>query len=128
MNDDKRNRESDRDTGSLSVDIPEYPRVREELVFRPLAGEWVVFDPDGRRLHVMNLTAALVWSFCDGSRNRDEIAREVRAAFPEAPQEEEVEADVVEALRSFLDQDLLLDEEHLPGRGSPERPEDEDEL
>jgi len=127
VNDEKSSREGDGDTGSPSVDIPEYPRVREDLVFRPLAGEWVVFDPDGRRLHVMNLTAALVWSFCDGSRSRDEIAREVRAAFPESPREEEVEADVIEALRTFLDQDLLLDGEDPPGGGSLENPEDEDE-
>lgn len=67
----------------------------------------MVFDPDGRRLHVMNLTAALVWSFCDGSRSTEEIVREVRDAFPEPPDTARVKADVMEALRSFGEKDLL---------------------
>lgn len=88
-------------------DVPSHPRVRDDAVFRPLAGEWVVFDPGGRRLHVMNLTAALVWSFCDGARSRDEIVREVRQAFPEPPDRESVERDVDEALATFGEKGLL---------------------
>lgn len=87
--------------------LPTRPRVRDDAVFRPLAGEWVVFDPEGRRLHVMNLTAALVWSFCDGTRTRDEIARDVREAFPEPPDAERVEQDVDEALDVFREKGLL---------------------
>ena len=87
------------------------------MVFRPLAGEWVVFDPDGRRLHVMNLTAALVWSFCDGRRSREEIVREVREAFPEPPDRAAVESDVIEALRAFRSKDLLHGSE--AGEGLP---------
>lgn len=95
------------------TDIPAHPRVRDDAVFRPLAGEWVVFDPEGRRLHVMNLTAALVWSFCDGIRGRDEIVQKVREAFPAPPDRERVEKDVDEALGTFRDKGLLQ------GSGSP---------
>lgn len=88
-------------------DLPTQPRVRDDVVFRPLAGEWVVFDPQGRRLHVMNLTASLVWLSCDGTRTRDEIVREVRAAFSEPPDPQRVEEDVTEALGTFLEKGLL---------------------
>lgn len=95
-------------------DLPDRPRVRDDAVFRPLAGEWVVFDPEGRQLHVMNLTAALVWSFSDGARTRDDIVREVREAFPEPPDPKLVEKDVDEALDTFREKGLL----EGSGRGS----------
>ncbi len=57
------------------------PRARSDLVFRRVGEDWVLFDPDGQRLHVLNLTAALVWSFCTGEHGVATIEEHVRRAF-----------------------------------------------
>ncbi len=84
------------------------PRRRDEVVFRSLSDEWVLYDPESRRLHVLNLTAALVWSYCDGTYDLRELVRSVRAAFREAPPEDRVVEDVREALDTFARERLLL--------------------
>lgn len=86
---------------------PTPPRRRDDVVFRSLSDEWVLYDPDSRRLHVLNLTAALVWSHCDGTRDLEGLVRSVRAAFRKAPAEAAVDRDVREALDTFAREGLL---------------------
>lgn len=83
------------------------PERRDEVVFRSLSDEWVLYDPATRRLHVLNLTAALVWSYCDGTRDTGDLVRSVRAAFREAPAEKRVGDDVREALETFAREGLV---------------------
>lgn len=83
------------------------PAARPDVVFRAMAREWVIYDPDTRKLHVLNLTAALVWSFCDGSHDREEITRSVRETLEDPPDEETVRTDVAEALDTFRQEGLL---------------------
>lgn len=83
------------------------PQRREDVVFRSLADEWVAYDPETRRLHVLNLTAALVWSHCDGTLGIEAIADLVRAAFDPSPGEAQVRRDVQEALETFGREGLL---------------------
>lgn len=87
--------------------VPDRPRSRDDVVFRELGDEWVLFDPDAHRLHVLNLTAALVWSRCSGEYAPEEIVRYVRNSFSEPPSEEEVDEDVRKALREFASEGLL---------------------
>lgn len=87
--------------------VPERPRARDEIVFRELADEWILYDPDTRQLHVLNLCAALVWSHCTGSLAAEEIVERVRDAFDDPPEVDEVERDVREALSSFAREGLL---------------------
>jgi len=76
-------------------------------VFRELGDEWVLFDPDAHRLHVLNLTAALVWSRCSGEYAAEEIVRYVRDSFSDPPSADEVDEDVRKALRTFASEGLL---------------------
>lgn len=92
-----------------SSPIPRRPSSRSDIVFRELADEWVLFDPDGRRLHVMNLTAALVWSHCTGEHSFEQIVSAVRDAFEDPPARDRTEDDVREALETFVRKDLLED-------------------
>ena len=84
-----------------------HPAAREDVVFRPLAGEWVLYDPETAQLHVLNATAALVWGLCDGKTGSSEMAAQVREHLPEAPGQEEVEGDVAEVLKRFRAEGLL---------------------
>lgn len=83
------------------------PRARDDVVFRAVGPEWVLYDPETRQLHVLNLTAALVWSHCDGSHGVEEMVVAVAEAFPDAPPAGGVRADVVQALETFAREGLL---------------------
>lgn len=101
---------SDEAPSSSRTAVPEHPRSRPGLVFRELAEEWVLFDPDARLLHVMNLTAALVWSHCDGEHTTGEIVRAVAEAYDDPPADGRLEDDVREALEAFARKGLLREE------------------
>lgn len=79
------------------------PTARPDVVFRQVGEEWVLFDPERQRVHVLNLTAALVWSFCTGEFDVGEIDQRVREAFTEAP----ASSGADEALADFRDAGLL---------------------
>ena len=83
------------------------PKAREDVVFRPLADEWVLFDPRRHLLHVLNLTAALVWSYCDGETSMEALVEEVESAFTDPPPRSDVARDVDEALQRFRTEELL---------------------
>ncbi len=85
----------------------EEPRAREDAVFRSLGPEWVIYDPRTRLLHVLNTTAALVWSCCDGARSPEEIARELADVLTDLPSEDLVVEEVWGALDGFRREGLL---------------------
>jgi len=80
------------------------PQVRDDVVFRRVAEDWILFDPASQQIHVLNLTAALVWSFCTGDADVAAIEGQVKEAFGIANQDPKVE----EALQGFLDAGLLV--------------------
>ena len=84
------------------------PRAREDLVFRQLDDEWVVFDPETERLHVLNITSSLVWAHCTGEYTFDDIVKEVAGAFSDPVDPERVASDVESALSEFSKAGLLL--------------------
>ena len=86
---------------------PDRPRTRDDLVFRPLDDEWVVFDPAADKLHAMNLTAALVWSHCTGDATLEEIAAAVGEAFDPPVEGPTILGDVREAVERFRAEGLL---------------------
>jgi hypothetical protein len=90
---------------SLSV----RPRARDDVLFRYLDDEWVIFDPVTDRLHALNLTAALVWAECDGERDVAAIADEVASAFDPPLPRDRVLDDVRGAIEAFRDEGLLLE-------------------
>ena len=82
------------------------PTARPDLVLRRVANEWVLFDAAKNRAHVLNLTAAVIWTYCDGAHPSaaiaEAIAHEVKGTAPERLQD-----DVDQALRRFADEGLL---------------------
>jgi hypothetical protein len=82
------------------------PTARKDLVLRRVGSEWVLFDTRADRAHVLNLTAALVWTYCDGTHGSEAIAeaiaREVEDLRPDA-----IRGDIEQALRRFADEGLL---------------------
>jgi len=83
------------------------PRARDDVVFRQLDEEWVIFDPAADRLHALNLTAALVWSHCTGEFDASGIAAAVAGAFDPPVEVATVLPDVQATLARFGDEGLL---------------------
>lgn len=91
----------------MNASRAERPRAREDVVFRQLDEEWVVFDPARDKLHALNLTAALVWSHLSGELSVAEIAQEIAGAFDPAQSGEAIVGDVARAVQRFRDEGLL---------------------
>ena len=87
--------------------VSETPQGREDVVFRQLADDWVLFDPAANQIHVLNLSAALVWTSCTGRLTVDDICREVTGSYPDAPDQSQIERDVRGALDRFRSEGLL---------------------
>lgn len=87
--------------------IPARPAARDDVVFRQLDDDWVIFDPKADKLHALNLTAALVWAHLAGQLAIEEIAAEVGAAFDPPRGGAEILDDVRAAVRQFHEQGLL---------------------
>ncbi len=87
--------------------MPERPKARDDVVFRQLDEEWVLFDPRDNKMHVLNLTASLVWAHCSGSLTLGEIAGEVREAFTESAPADTLEQDVEGVVSEFARAGLL---------------------
>lgn len=82
-----------------------HPRARDDVLFRQVDDEWVVFDPAANELHVLNLPAAIIWSHCDGELDVEQIADRLRDAFDVQP--DRALADVQSALARFRAAGLL---------------------
>jgi len=76
------------------------------VVFRQLDDEWVLFDPRTDQLHVLNLSAAVVWAHCDGATDIDGIAGALVEAFSNLPLAQ-ARQDVDTALAGFREAGLL---------------------
>jgi hypothetical protein len=90
-------------------DSPEFqrPKSRSDVVFRPLDNSWVLFDPVVEQLHVLNLSAALVWAHLDGESTPQEVAEAVGSAFNPPKGPEDVITDVEQTLDRFREAGLL---------------------
>lgn len=88
---------------SHTLDHTPPPTGRSDVLFRRVGDDWLLFDPDAQEVHVLNLTAALVWAHCDGKHGVDEIEAVVAEAYPELSVTETVN----EALTRFQGLSLL---------------------
>lgn len=85
----------------------ECPKSRSEVIFRPLDDSWVLFDPRAGKLHVLNLSAALIWTHLDGETSCEAIAEAVGTSFSPPRDVKEVFPDVLETVERFWEAGLL---------------------
>ncbi len=85
--------------------VPDLPCARTDVALRRVGSEWVLFDPARDRAHVLNPSAAAVWSFCDGAHTPAAIAEALERAAP-APAGG-IRRDVDDVLRRFAAEGLL---------------------
>ena len=82
------------------------PTARSDVVLRRVGSEWVLYDAAKERAHVLNLTAAVIWTYCDGTFPPTDIAEAISREVPglDAAQ---IRDDIRDVLRRFADEGLL---------------------
>jgi hypothetical protein len=86
--------------------MPTLPVARDDVLLQRVGSEWVLFDARRDRAHVLNLTAAVVWTYCDGAHASDAIVDAIARAV-EGPEAHTLRTDIETVLRRFADEGLL---------------------
>jgi PqqD family protein of HPr-rel-A system len=81
------------------------PKKRDDVSARVIAGETVVLDRDGGRVHQLNATASYVWERCDGRASAAEIARDLAEKYDVEP--DRAADDVASLVGQFQELGLL---------------------
>ena len=68
-------------------------------------GEAIVLDEEQNRLHLLNVSATIVWTCCDGSGTLAEIAEDLAEAVGNPP--EQLVAELVDLARTLGAEGLL---------------------
>jgi len=82
------------------------PSKKEDIFFRRIGDEMVLYNPEAKFVHIINSTAALSWELCDGSHSLDQIEDAVRAQF-EAGIKNDIHKDIQEIVGTFKRLKLL---------------------
>lgn len=82
------------------------PTARDDVLLRRVGSEWVLFDARRDKAHVLNLTAAVVWTYCDGLHASEQIAEAIARELQEtrAPL---IVGDIEACLERFAREGLL---------------------
>lgn len=78
------------------------PEKKKDVHARELGSEWLLYDPEFEKLHILNTTAEFVWRLCDGTRDVAAIKAEMIDTFDVADQtrlDEDVKAILTELSR-----------------------------
>jgi hypothetical protein len=51
-----------------------FPIRKPSVVTREMESECILYDPDAKVVHIVNVTARDVWKLCDGKHSLEEIA------------------------------------------------------
>ncbi len=86
------------------------PLRRESVLSRPLEDEWILYDTENGSVHIINTTAELIWSLCDGSHTLNDMIDRMRNAY-EVPDETALKKDIEQILQSFFEKGILVQHE-----------------
>ncbi len=79
------------------------PVGRDDVVFRKVGEDWLLFDPESQEIHVLNLPSALAWTLCTGELDVEGIHSEMEEAYGE----DVPPGQIREILERFRDAGLL---------------------
>ena len=82
------------------------PSKREDIVFRKIGDETVLYNTETRLVHILNSTAERVWELCDGKHDIAEIKDGLRQEFV-IEDEDPVHKDTESILTEFKKNNLL---------------------
>ncbi len=83
----------------------ERPRLRDEIVLREVDEDIVVYDPVSDKIALLNQSAAVILSYCDGSHSVSDVVSKVAEVF--AQPADRVDEDVRTTIEGLRAQGLL---------------------
>jgi hypothetical protein len=86
--------------------LPTHPTARPDVVLRRVGSEWVLFDARGDRSHALNLTGALVWTYCDGTYGSEAMATAIASEVADTASDR-IRDDIELTLKRFATEGLL---------------------
>jgi hypothetical protein len=82
------------------------PLHRNDVLVNQLGEQIVLYSAQGQAIHVLNVTAGLIWALCDGEHSIQDMERAVQSSFA-VPEGHDVRADVQRILEEFSSKGLL---------------------
>ena len=82
-------------------------KARDDVVCRQVDEEWVLYDPATEKMHVLNVTAGLVWQHLDGTNSVEDLVILIRDTFEPVAEADVVSRDVRGVLDQFESEGLL---------------------
>jgi hypothetical protein len=89
-----------------AADLSSVPRIGPDVSSIQLDDETVLYDGLSRRLIVLNRTASLVWSCCDGTSPIDAIIADIAGAYGVLP--ETIQPEIVDLFERLDAEGLLV--------------------
>ncbi len=85
-----------------------HPRKREGLTEQRIGDELYLFAANGEKLTVLNATAMLIWSLCDGDHGLTEMTAVLQDIFRDVSPRE-LREDIEQSLAQFQREGLLAE-------------------
>jgi hypothetical protein len=76
------------------------PIKKEDVHARKLGDEWLLYDSDGEKLHILNPTAEYVWRLCDGNHDIEAIKAKMCETY-DIRDHQKLDNDLREILEKF---------------------------
>jgi hypothetical protein len=89
------------------MNVPEKPKIVEDLVLREVADEMAVYDSRTGEFHFINPTGSVIFHLCDGTHTVVDMAREISIRFKKGPAA--LEKEIREFLGSLSQKGLLAE-------------------
>lgn len=83
------------------------PLRKSGVLARKVGDEWLLYDSEKSRVHVINASAERVWRLCDGSHPVTGICRHIQDACV-VPGEADLAGDVAKILQEFSSLEILM--------------------
>ncbi len=82
------------------------PKQNPGILVRKIGQEAMLYDTRQEMVHILNATAEMVWNFCDGNRQIEEVEQKLRGYYT-FTQDYNVREDIRQILVSFFKLNLL---------------------
>ncbi|MBV7328934.1 PqqD family protein [Chloroflexi bacterium TSY] len=82
------------------------PLRNPEILVQELGEETLLFDTNGKVIHILNPSAQYIWHLCDGEHALDEIEQAMRNRF-EIKTKYDVAADIQRTLADLAQKELV---------------------
>ncbi len=85
------------------------PKQKSGILRRKIGNEAMLYDTNQETVHILNLTAEIVWDCCDGTTRLDEVERKLKSTY-KLSFDHDVKKDLEKIITDFSNLGLLHNE------------------